>query len=125
MATTTRNTAQTATAAKRPSRAPHAGNAHVSPAVPSTDEQEERMRQAEWLLGKEAGYREGIAEGERRERERLSPEERFDKQWDRMMKREMNPLVMQAQDRVLAALIYAIGAVAIVGAVRILWRVLF
>lgn len=83
------------------------------------------MRQAEWLLGKEAGYREGIAEGERRERERLSPEERFDKQWDRMMKREMNPLVMQAQDRVLAALIYAIGAVAIVGAVRILWRVLF
>ncbi|MBS0178324.1 MAG: hypothetical protein JSR20_06135 [Nitrospira sp.] len=123
MATNTRNTVQTVTAAKRPTRATHASNASLLSDPSQNADQDERLRQAEYLLGKEAGYREGIAEGERRERERLSPEERFQEQWDRMMKREMNPLVIAAQDRVLAAMIYAIGGLAVIGVVVIFWRV--
>ncbi len=125
MATTTRNTAQTATAAKRPTRATHADHALESPSVPSNNpDRDEIVRHAEYIIGGEARYREGIAEGERRERERLSPEQRFEEQWDMLMKREMNPLVLQAQDRVLAAMIYTIGALAVSGAIVIFWRVL-
>lgn len=121
---TTRNTAPAATAAKRPTRG-YAGNAQESPAVPSNStspDQEERLRHAEYLLGKEAGYREGIAEGERRERARLSPEERFEEQWHQLMKREMNPLLIKAQDRVLASMFYALGGLAIISAIVIFWR---
>lgn len=123
MATTTRNTAPAATAAKRPTRATHAGNAQESSSVPSMSaDQEERLRHAEYLLGKEAGYREGIAEGERRERERLTPEERWEELWPRLMKREMTPLFIKSLDRVLASMFYTLGGLTILGAIVIFWR---
>lgn len=122
MATTTRNTAPTATAAKRPSRA-HADNASQSSSVPSNSaDQDERLRHAEYLLGKEAGYREGIAEGERRERERLTPEERWEELWPRLVKREMTPLFIKSLDRVLASMFYTLGGLTILGAIVIFWR---
>ncbi len=122
MATSTRKPASFPSGApRRPALRASADTAPESLSGPSTSISTD---DAAYIVGREAGYRDGSREGAERERARLNSEESLDERIKRMLSRAMYPRTHLAIDYITSWMLYAFGASVVVGFAVLVWRIL-